>query len=453
MNAVVIAKSVYCSGIGGSGVSALARLLKLQGKQVMGSDAAENIMTADLKTLDIPIFVPQAAEHIPANCDLFIYSDAVPVDSPERLAAKERNLPSYSYFEALGLFFEQYTTRVAISGTHGKTTTSAMVALTLIEAGLDPTVVVGSKITQLNSNARLGKSNIMVVEACEHQAHMLQLKPTHVIVTNIEEDHLDYYHDLDHIVMTFQRYINSLGSEGVFIKNVDDSESNDLGYDGKVVTFGIDAPADVRATKIQSEPGQQKFMVGEQPFSLRIPGNFNVANATATIALARTLGISDDISSQALAKYSGTWRRFELKGEYRKALVISDYAHHPTAITSTLKAAKEFYPGRRLVVVFQPHQRNRTQKLFEKFKTAFTQADLIIITEIFDVLGRESGQAATVSGQDLATAVEQQGKLCMYAADLEKARELLNEFIEKDDVLLVMGAGDVYTLADQLVRG
>jgi UDP-N-acetylmuramate--alanine ligase len=217
------------------------------------------------------------------------------------------------------------------------------------------------------------------------------------------------------------------------------------------VTFGIDAPADVRATKIESADGRQTFMVGSQTFSLRIPGSFNVSNACAVIALARTLGVADDVIAKALADYSGTWRRFELKGEYRKALVISDYAHHPTAITSTLKAAKEFYPGRRLVVVFQPHQHNRTQKLFEKFKVAFTPADLIIITEIFDVLGRDTGPAAGVSGQDLAHAIEQQGKLCMFASDLKKAHDLLNEFIEKDDVLLIMGAGDVYTLADQLV--
>ncbi|MEK7540112.1 MAG: Mur ligase family protein, partial [Patescibacteria group bacterium] len=332
-----------------------------------------------------------------------------------------------------------------------KTTTSAMVALTLIEAGLDPTVVVGSKITQLNSNARLGKSNIMVVEACEHQAHMLQLKPTHVIVTNIEEDHLDYYNDLDHIVMTFQRYINSLGSEGVFIKNNDDSESAELGCDGKVVTFGIESAADVKVGKIETAQGKQHFWVGQQEFTLRIPGKFNVANACATIALARELGVTDEISVKALASYSGTWRRFELKGEYRKALVISDYAHHPTAITSTLKAAKEFYPGRRLVVVFQPHQRNRTEKLFEKFKLAFAVADFIIITEIFDVLGREQVLNPAASGQALAKAVEGQGKYCLYAQNLTKARSLLEEFLEKDDVVLIMGAGDIYKLADELV--
>lgn len=451
MNPVTQATHVYCSGIGGAGVSALAKILHGLGKQVMGSDAAENNMTQDLHSLGIQIFVPQDALHIPDNCDLFIYSDAVPQDHPERLAAKQRNLPSFSYFEALGLFFEQYKTRIAISGTHGKTTTSAMVALTLIEAGMDPTVVVGSKITQLNSNARLGKSDIMVVEACEHQAHMLQLKPTHIIVTNIEEDHLDYYHDLDHIVMTFQRYINSLGSEGVFIKNNDDSESAELGFDGKIVTFAIDDEADVRAQHIESSRGKQTFQVGGKDFSLRLPGSFNVSNACAVIALARTLGISDDITSKSLAGYTGTWRRFELKGEYRKALVISDYAHHPTAIHSTLKAAKEFYPDRRVVVVFQPHQRNRTQKLFKQFTTAFAPADLIIITEIFDVLGREKPGEVKVSGQDLAKAVERQGKYCLFAPSLEKARELIDEFIEKDDVLLVMGAGDIYTLADKLV--
>lgn len=453
MNQVVSAQVVYCSGIGGAGVSALARLLKLQGKIVLGSDAGDNMMTADLRKEGLTVFVPQAAEHIPASCDLFIYSDAVPTDHPERVVAKDRGIPSFSYFEALGLFFEQYKVRVAISGTHGKTTTSAMVALTLIEAGLDPTVVVGSKITQLNSNARLGKSDIMVVEACEHQAHMLQLKPTHIIVTNIEEDHLDYYNDLDHIVMTFQRYINSLGSEGVFIKNNDDSESAELGHDGKIVTFGIDSVADVKVSKIETAAGKQHFWVGNQEFTLRIPGAFNVANACATIALTRELGVADEVIAKALAVYSGTWRRFELKGEFRKkALVISDYAHHPTAITSTLKAAKEFYPNKRLVVVFQPHQRNRTEKLFEKFKLAFGPADLVIITEIFDVMGREQALNPAASGQALARAVEGQGKYCLYAQDLNKARQLIEEFIEKDDVLLIMGAGDIYKLADELVQ-
>lgn len=449
MNKVVQSTSVYCSGIGGSGVSALARLLKLQGKQVTGSDAAENMMTTDLEHIGVQVFVPQAAKHIPENCDLFIYSDAVPADHPERVMAQDRKIPSYSYYEALGLFFQKYSTRIAISGTHGKTTTSAMAALMLIEAGLDPTVVVGSKMTQLNSNARLGKSNIMVVEACEHQGHMLQLKPTHVIVTNIEEDHLDYYNDLDHIVMTFQRYINSVGSEGVFIKNMDDSESQELGYDGKIVTFGVDNPADVQATHIEYSAGKQTFMLGNQPFSLRVPGKFNVANALATITLGRTLGVPDQVIQSSLAAYSGTWRRFELKGTYHGALVISDYAHHPTAITSTLKAAREFYPGRRLVVLFQPHQRNRTRRLFDKFKVAFGPADLVIITEIFDVLGRETDNPH-ISGADLVQAVESQGKMCLFAPTLEKAEEVLGEFVEKDDVVLIMGAGNVYTLADKL---
>lgn len=447
-----LASHIYCSGVGGSGVSALARLLHLQGKTVIGSDAAENMFTHDLSALGVDIRVPQDPQAIPPDCDLFIYSDAVPANHPERQAATQRNISQLSYFEALGLFFDQYKIRIAVSGTHGKTTTTAMTALTLIEAGLDPTVVVGSKVTQLNSNARLGKSDIMVVEACEHQAHMLQLRPTHIIITNIEEDHLDYYHDLDHIVLTFQRYINSLGSEGVFIKNADDSESTEIGFDGKIVTFGIDEPADVRASHIHTQDAQQTFQVGGENFSLHIPGRFNVANACATIALARTLGVADSVIRKSLAKYVGTWRRFEIKGTYKQAIVVSDYAHHPTAISSTLKAAREFYPHRRLVVVFQPHQHNRTARLFTKFETAFEAADFVILTEIFDVLGRENLQDKAFSGEALAKAVEKHGKYTIFAPTLERARQQIDEFVEPNDVLLIMGAGNIYQLAENLTQ-
>lgn len=444
-------KKIYMIGIGGIGISGLAKILHLQGNQVSGSDLAETEITEELRAMGIPITLGQKEENIPSDADSIIFSDAVPEENPERRATQKLKKPETSYYEALAELMSEYEYPIAVSGTHGKTTTTAMMAIVLLEAGYDPTVLVGSKIRQWNSNARLGKDKkYIVVEACEHREHMLRLSPKAILLTNIEEDHLDYYRDITHIQMAFQNFINKLPPDGVLIQNADDAESHELGSDRTVVSYGIENKADVVADSILFDKGKQKFRVGVSSFTLQIPGRFNVLNALAVIACARQLGIKDDVIAKALSCFEGTWRRFELVGTYRNIPVVSDYAHHPTAVRSVLKAAKEFFPGKRLLVVFQPHQHNRTKKLFQAFTACFDDADFLILLKIYDVPGREEEHDRDVTSLDLVRAVEARGKYVFYSENFSKARQLIDEFLEKDQVLFILGAGDVYLLANEL---
>lgn len=446
-------KSVYCIGIGGAGMSGLARIAKMHGKQVNGSDAVETSIVQALRQEGIKVTVPQAATNVPLNYDLYVYSDAVSEDNPERVVLRDHDLEpkSLSYFKAVGEIMKVYSDRVAVSGTHGKTTTTAMLTLVLMEAGFDPTAIVGSVIKNLHSNVRVGKTQEhFIVEACEYRAHMLELHPTTIILTNIEEDHLDYFRDLEHIQMVFQQYINRLPPDGLFVRNADDSESKVLDFDGHTISFGIHELADYLATDIKKNGHQQTFRVGQDNYTLHVPGDFNVYNALAVIAFCRERGIPAKIIQSGLDHFTGTWRRFELVGQYRGADVISDYAHHPTAIHSTLKAAREWYPDRRLVIIFQPHQHNRTRRLFEKFIPAFDAADLIILQEIYDVTGREAAEDQTVSARDLVRRIEERGKMVLYSPNHLKTKQLLAEHVEGNDVVLIVGAGDIYTLAEDI---
>lgn len=443
--------TVYFSGIGGIGMSALAQLLHDEGKTVLGSDIVKTSVTERLERKGISVQHHQTTSELPAGIDLFIHTSAVNPDNPQYKKAQELGIPTLSYFEAVGEYMKQFDMAIAVSGTHGKSTTTALIANILVRAGLDPTVIVGSIVKEFGSNARHGKKRkVIVVEACEHQAHMLHLRPSMIVLTNIEEDHLDYYTDLDHIVMTFQKYINHLPHDGVLVKNVDDSESNELDFDGRTVTYGLDAEADYTAHDIQVQDAHQVFESGDTTFELQIPGRFNVYNALAAIAACRTLGITESYLQRTLRKFTGVWRRFEVLGSYRGALVISDYAHHPTAIHSTIKAAREFYPGRRIVAVFQPHQRSRTEKLFDGFVHSFAEADFAIIQEVYDVAGRE--EDARVSGADLVQAVEQQGKYARFTPDIAATRQAIDDSVEPNDVLLIMGAGDIYRLAEEIAQ-
>ncbi len=446
---------IYFIGIGGIGISGLARILNWQGKQVLGSDLQETELTKELIEEGIGVLIEQKAEQVPEDADLYVYSAAVPEDNPERARIKELGLQDkeISYFEAVGELMKDYECAIAISGTHGKTTTTAILAEAMVEAGLDPTVIVGSKVKQLGSNARLGKDKkYFVVEACEHKEHMLKLHPKVILLTNIEEDHLDYYRDLEHIEMSFQEYINKLSvDKGLLVKNMDDSECKNLGYDGQIISYGIENEADVKVEDIEIKDKKQVFKIDGQEYNLQIPGKFNIYNALAAIAFLKDyLELDEEVIKKAIANFKGTWRRFEIAGEYKGATVISDYAHHPTAIEGVIKAAKDFYPDRRVVVVFQPHQHNRTKKLFDQFVDAFNEADFMIIQEIYGVAGRESEEDKDVSGQDLKEAIEKRGKYVFYAEDRKKSKVLIDEHLEKNDVLLIVGAGDIYKLGEEL---
>lgn len=456
--------NIHIIGAGGIGLSAVAKLLKHEGKRVTGSDLAESETTAELAALGIPVKYRHLAKNVPADCELVLYSGAVPPANPERKEAKKREIPEMSYAEFLGEFSRGKFT-IAVSGTNGKSTTTALLGLMLERAGFDPTVIVGSKVKSFpDRNLRIGRSKYFVVEACEHEANMLKLYPQVIVLTNIEEDHLDFYGDLAHIREAFQKYIDNLPPDGQLILNADDHVSfYELHPAVPLVTYGIGNRADYMARHARVTPGRQTFEVvamsklhevlGE--FALHVPGSFNVMNALAAATAALELGVPVQAIRETIAAFTGIWRRFERIGERDGALVISDYGHHPTAVHGTLQAARDFYPDRRIVLVFQPHQHNRTRQLFNEFVASFDGADALILSEIYGVAGRTAAEDRDVSSEDLVEAVierdERRGKTreVAYAESIEETLAALEQTAQPDDLVLVMGAGDIFTLAER----
>jgi len=433
-------KKIYFVGIGGIGVSALAKLFKGQGKKVAGSDKYSSEITDDLKRQGIKVDIGHKEENLDSDTDLVIYSPAVKSKIPEMKKAARLEIKQLSYPEALGVISKDKHT-IAVSGTHGKSTTTAMLGVILVKAGLDPTVIVGSKIKHrgFDENVRMGKSKYFVVEACEWRAHMLKLNPKVIVLTNLEPDHLDYYKTFKNLKNTFKEYVGKLPKDGLLIFNADDRNCIEMAKSTKCKTVGYSIKSDFY-------------------FSLQVPGRFNIYNALAASTCALELGIKPGIVNGALSSFKGIWRRFELieadkrgylRGFTPKITLISDYAHHPTAVKETLKAAKEFYPQRRLIVVFQPHHFDRTTRLFKSFTGAFNKADLVILNEIYDVPGREVKKK--ISSKDLVRELKKQKIKSIFTKDLEQTKKVLLENIQKKDLVLIMGAGDIYTLSTILL--
>lgn len=437
---MISAKNVHIIGVGGIGTSAVAKWWKHQGAQVTGSDMHPGEIVDGLESFGIKVKIGHFADNIAGECDLVVYSSAVPATNVERQAAAERGIDMMSYPEFLGVLSKERKT-IAVSGTNGKSTTTAMIAKILIDAGLDPTVILGTMSSDLpDGNLRVGKSEWLVMEACEHMGHMLEVKPQIAVITNIEEDHLDYYRDIDHIRETFQKWIDCEETCSNIVLNKRDEQSQKL--TAKYVDY-----FDVENRKIGS--GTQTFDVAGVEVSLKIPGEFNAQNAAAALTVAHLAGVADDDAVASLAQFNGTWRRFEHVGQWKEADVYSDYAHHPTAIAGALAAYKEFFPKKRLVLVFEPHQYSRTAELFDDFVTCFGSADVLIISEVYEVAGRN--EFAGKTSKDLAEAVKDVPTV-HYAQDLEKAESLVREIAKENDVIVIMGAGDVDRIARKLVE-
>lgn len=447
-------KKVYFVGIGGIGISAVAKLMSKQGIEVAGADLVKTEITDELEKYKIKFFNKHTSDNLEDDSDLLIYSAAVPENNPERKKAKKVKIKQLSYPEVLGEISKTKKT-VAISGTNGKTSTTALAGLLLEEAGLDPLVIVGSKIDNFeDGNLRYGKGKYFAVEACEYRAHMLNLNPKVIVLTNIEEDHLDFYSGIDEIKSAFQRFVDKLPEDGVLIYNADDKNSEVLKTDKKIIKYGIENLASVTAKNIYIEKGRQYFDLyynGKKAsqFVLNIPGIYNIYNALAVIALGIHLKISYRKIKKSLENYHGAWRRFEKIGEKDGTIFISDYAHHPTSIAGVIRATREFYPHRRIVAVFQPHQHNRTKNLFKEFVKSLDKADAVIINEIYDVAGREENDDQDVNSQKLVEAIKRRDKLenrnreVIYTPDIDyTAREVLR-VIDETDVVLILGAGDM----------
>ncbi len=443
---------MHVIGAGGIGVSAAAKWLLRAGVKVSASDVVASPLLDALRERGAETFVGHAAAQVPEDADLVLYSPAVPETNVERMRATEIGLPQRSYPQFLGDRSRELQT-VAVSGTNGKSTTTAMLGQILAEAGNDPTVVVGTLVPEFSDgNLRVGGSELFVVEACEYRGAMLELAPRLVVLTNIEEDHLDYFRNLDHIVETFQTYVRGVDA---VVLNADDPVMQRLRV-GRHILYGFGEGAELRALNRVAGAGEQAVDVawrGEPcgRLVLRVPGEFNVMNALAATAAAMDLGVPFEVCAAALAKFGGCWRRFERVGSVGHVEVISDYGHHPTAIRGTLAAAREFFPGRRLVLCFQPHQHARTMELRAGFVDALGAADVILLPEIYRVSGRT--EAEEISSRDLVNDVQKThpGKEVFYASDLAKATQMLRSLVLSGDVLIVQGAGDVDEVARKLV--
>ncbi len=441
-------------GVGGIGMSSLAKFLFLHGKKVSGSDIVDSESLDDLREKGLQICVGHKSEMVDEDLDLLVYSTAVPEDNVERVRAKELGIKEMSRAEFLGEISKKYKT-IVVTGTHGKSTTTAMLGLMLEEAGMDPTVLVGSFVSSFKEkNLRVGSSEFFVVEGCEYQANMLKLHPEMIVLTNIEKDHLDYYRDLDHIKETFEEFIQSLSETGKLIYNASDKVISELSVDDGT-SFGVDS-GDYSATGRSLAAGGQEFEVKKRKellgkIKMILPGEHNLMNAMAATTAAMELGVSFEDCAKALENFSGIWRRFERVGKFNGAEVISDYGHHPTAVELTVEAAREFFPDKRIVLCFQPHQHNRTRELLDDFVRVLKLADETVVAEIYGVQGRTEDNQ--ISSKDIVDSIlENDGYANVeYAETFESAKESLEKIVKKKDVLIVMGAGDIDDLARNIV--
>jgi len=443
---------VHFIGIGGIGVSALAKYYFKKGHIVTGSDLVASEITDALKKQGVKIFIGKhKAKNIHPATDLVIYSPAVNKANPELLKARTYKLKVKSYPQALGDLTRTYFT-IAVSGTHGKSTTVALISSILIKAGLDPTVIIGTKLKEFGdlapyrtssgagSNCRVGKSKYLVIEADEWAASFLNYWPKVIVLTNIEKEHLDYYKNLNHILKTYKEYINHLPEDGKLIVN-----RNDKNIIRLLKSINNTNSTVVRNALYYSLRQKESKKIKK---ILKIPGNHNIANALAALQVAKILKIPEKKALQTLSQYQGSWRRFEILKK-KPYILISDYAHHPTEIKSTLSAAREKFKKNKIWAIFQPHQYQRTYYLFKDFIQAFDLADEIILTKIYDVAGREESKISKkVSSKRLADNIKKRGKKVHSIENFRKIPQFLKKKIKPGDVVLVMGAGDIYQIVD-----
>jgi UDP-N-acetylmuramate--alanine ligase len=449
-------KNVHFVGIGGMGMSAIAEVLAVAGHSVSGCDLKRSAATELLEGRGMHIAMGHDPAHL-EGMDLVVVTSAVRGENDEVDHARRRGIRIMKRSEVLGELVNAQR-GIGISGTHGKTSTSAMIAVILEQAGLDPTVLVGGMLRNLSSNARSGGGEFLVVEADEYDRTFHQLHPEIAVVTNIEADHLEYYGDFAAIVEAFRLFLEGLKPGGAIVACVDDPAVADLlagrplrypaGEEPRIIRYGLGPDAELRATEVTFHDRGSFFNVpGVGHFKLFVPGEHNVRNALAAIGVARQLGIPVESIASGLAKYLGVDRRFQVLGDYAGAIIVDDYAHHPTEIRATISAARSGYPDRRIVAVFQPHLYSRTRDFAREFAEALQTADVAIVTPIF--AAREK-PIDGMSGRMIADAAE--GVEFLDRSNSEIFNEMRRR-LRPNDIFITMGAGDVNEIAAALVRG
>ena len=452
-------RRIHFVGAGGAGMSGLAEVLHNLGYVVSGSDLRENAVTRRLNQLGVKVWVGHDARHV-EDCDAVVVSTAVAADNPEVVASRQRRIPVVPRAEMLAELM-RFRYGIGVAGTHGKTTTTSLIASLLAGAGLDPTFVIGGQLNSAGSHARLGDGHYLVAEADESDASFLYLQPSLAVVTNIDADHLSTYEgDFDRLRQTFIEYLHHLPFYGLAVLCLDDPEVRSVlpEVTRPVVTYGIETAADVRAANMRQDGVQTHFTVtrpgrdGQLLITLNLPGRHNVLNALAAIAVASELGVPDAVIQQVLAGFEGIGRRFQMTGEVETAagrvLLIDDYAHHPSEIAPTLAAVRAGWPERRLVVVFQPHRYTRTHDLFDDFVQVLSGVDALILGEVYP-----AGEMP-ISGADgraLCRGIRARGHADpVFLDNIADLPAVLKDILRDGDVLLTMGAGDIGAVAARL---
>lgn len=451
-------KHVHCIGIGGIGLSAIAEIFLSRGYQVSGSDMKESDITDKLITQGATVYLGHRTKNI-GDADLVVYSSAVSQDNPEITAAVENGIPTASRAEVLGALMKEYENSIAIAGTHGKTTTTSMVSLILENCGNDPTILVGGNLQEINGNVKIGNSGYFVTEACEYMDSFLNLSPKIEIILNIDSDHLDYFKDIEHIASSFDRFAKLVPEDGTVIAYDANPFVNSIidELKSRVVTFGFSERCDYYASDIEfNSSGMPAFQVhhGSEvlcTMQLSIPGEHNIANALAAFACCYGLGVPVDSIVSTLESYTGTQRRFDVIGITKNGItIVDDYAHHPTEIKATLKAAKNV-PHNELWCLFQPHTYTRTLALFDEFAESFEEADKIVMAEIY--AAREKN-IYKISSKELVNEIKRvhPAKDIYYFGNFEEIASFVINNARSGDLVITMGAGDIYKVAEIILE-
>lgn len=449
-------ETIHFVGIGGAGMSPLARIMLELGYHVSGSDREDSGVIENLRRLGAKIMLGgQKAENV-RGADAIVVSTAIPYDNPEVLAARDLGITKLHRSDINAALVNEYK-GIAVAGAHGKTTTTSMLGVALTKAGVSPTVVVGGEVPDLGTNAVLGEGDYLVSEADESDGSFLKLRPHIAVVTNVEDDHMDHYGTMENIIRAFTQFIQNVGREnGYAVLCFDNENLRHIAQhiDRKYYSYAIDHEADYQARNILTTGKGISFDVvhGEEMLghiSLNIPGRHNVLDAMACLVTGLSIGVPFEKMAAGLAAFHGAKRRFQTKGRIGGVWIVDDYAHHPTEIAATLQAAKETKPAR-LICVFQPHRYSRTQLLHEEFGKAFRSADLLVLTDIY-----AAGEAPIegVSGETILQEVRRQsGQSVVYLPEREKLASYLQKEIQEGDLVITMGAGDIYKTGEELVE-
>ncbi len=449
-------KNVHFVGIGGISMSGLAEILLNLGFNVSGSDMKSSDITSKLEKKGIKIYIGHSEENI-NNAELIIYTAAVKADNPELVKAGNLGIPVMERATLLGEIMKKFPYSIAISGTHGKTTTTSMVSMIMMEAALDPTIHIGGELDAIGGNTRIGGNDYFIAEACEYVESFLKFHPYLAVVLNIEADHLDYFKDIEHIKNAFSKFISLVPENGYVVACADDKNVSSLleKVGCNKITYGINSEdAMWRAKDISfNEDGCASFSVLRNnekimDIRLRVPGIHNISNSLAAIATCYTLGCSIDSIKSGLENFTGTHRRFELKGIADNIKVVDDYAHHPSEIKATLKAARNGNYTR-IWSIFQPHTYTRTKFLLNEFSEAFTDADKIIIADIYSAREIDTGE---IHSSILVEKISQNGQDAIYLPSFEKIVDYLKKNAAPGDLILTMGAGDIYKVGETFLK-